>query len=550
MSINRQSTTPLSVPRSNRNHALTVLTSLPAGKVVPIAAIPMLREDSVRRGAVRIALEMRETAEILLNPVHVQVSAYLVPLLAMERFEGSLDQFNRSFMGRPKVEGGATVPFIETHDMGPHGDNAIYKYLGLHGKPTDKVNTAYLEAYNAIWNFRATNRSKDITKRGRLDKTLAPAFWLGSRFAHIVPDFDQAIIDGEVALNIVDSRMPVRGIGKANADFPLANQQVRESNGQVVTYPFSQAVDAGSTAQKFFIKSGWGLDDITGGPTFPDVYAEMQENGITISLSNIEMAKKTQAFAELRKRYSGHDEDWLIDMLMDGLSIPDQAYKQPMLLAQRATQFRMAKRYATDSGNLDESAVSGMAAVDLRLNVPQLHTGGVIMIVAEVVPEQLFERQRDPFFHLGSVDTLPEFLRDTLDPEKVSVVPNGYIDTDHATPAGTFGYAPLNHEWNTMGPKVGGKFYRPSVNTGFDEARQRLWAVETVNPQLSQNFYIVSDIHTKPFIDQASDPFEAAAIGNVVLNGNTVFGGLLREATDDYDTIAAKAPVARIEKAD
>uniref|UniRef100_UPI0013B3E98E hypothetical protein n=1 Tax=Escherichia coli TaxID=562 RepID=UPI0013B3E98E len=39
----------------------------------------------------------------------------------------------------------------------------------------------------------------------------------------------------------------------------------------------------------------------------PDVFAEMQQNGITVSLSNIEMARKTQAFAKLRQQYNQHD---------------------------------------------------------------------------------------------------------------------------------------------------------------------------------------------------------------------------------------------------
>jgi len=180
--------------------------------------------------------------------------------------------------------------------------------------------------------------------------------------------------------------------------------------------------------------------------------------------------------------------------------------------------------------------------------VPRLNTGGVVMVMLEAIPEQLFERQRDPFFHSSDVDTWPEALRDTLDPEKVDIVLNAEVDTDHATPNGTFGYAPMNWKWNAFGPRVGGKFYRPSTNTTTDQDRQRLWAVETVNPALSEDFYLVKSIHTKPFLDTASDPFEATVVGNAVLDGNTQFGGMLVEATDNYDKVAAKAPTERIQK--
>jgi hypothetical protein len=539
-SINRQQTAPLSVPRTRRNHGLAVLTSMPAGKMVPIAAMPMLREDALR-GSIRIAVEMQETKEILMNPVGLRVTAYVVPFLALERFEGSRDQFDRSYMGQPQVEGGDVVPFLETQAMGTHGSNAVYKALGLHGAETDQVNTAYLEAYNLVWNFRAKNRSPEITQRTRLDATLAPAFWPRSRFEHVVPDFDQAVIDGEVALNVVDPEISVKGLA-------YADLTGRDADGPYYRTVDASVARAASNANTMEVVVDRIARDEAGLSAIPRVWGELRENGITVSLSNIEMARKTQAFAKLRERYQGFDDEFIIDMLMDGLTIPDQALKQPILLADKTVRFAQAKRYATDAGNLAESAVSGAALVDVRLRVPRLNTGGVVVVVAECVPEQLFERQRDPFFHSTSVETWPEYLRDALDPEKVDIVMNGEIDTDHATPAATFGYAPMNWKWNAFGPRVGGKFYRPAVDAGTDEERQRLWAVETANPVLSSDFYIVSSIHTKPFLDTESDPFEVTAVGNAVIEGNTVFGGMLVEATSNYDDVAAKAPTGRIEK--
>jgi hypothetical protein len=535
------------VPRTRRNHGLAVLTSLPAGKAVPLAAIPLLREDGLR-APMRISVEMLETKEILMNPVALRVTAYVVPLLALERFEGSRDQFDRSYMGEPQVEGGDVIPFLETHAMGEHGSNAIYKALGLHGKSTDLVNTAYLEAYNLIYNFRAKNRSLDLTPRARLATGLAPAFWPHSRFAHVVPDFDQAVIDGEVALNVVQGRMPVSGLGLNTAQtYTLSTGGTRNlTDGSQIDPATSGTANRWTSTVNTEPNLSVRLREDNN--LFPDIWAELNENGITVSLSNIELARKTQAFAKLRERYEGIDDEWIIDMLMDGLSIPDQHLKQPILLADQTVRFAQVKRYATDAGNLAESAVSGGAVVDINLRVPRLSTGGVVMVIAECVPEQLFERQRDPFFHSGDVEAWPEYLRDTLDPEKVDVVKNGEIDTDHATPANTFGYAPMNWKWNAWGPRVGGKFYRPSTNTVEDEERQRLWAVETVNPALSDDFYIVSSIHTKPFLDTAAEPFEATVVGNAVIEGNTVFGGLLVEATGNYDAIKDKAPADRIDK--
>ncbi|MRG64828.1 hypothetical protein GH789_05970 [Rhizobium pusense] len=478
-----------------------------------------------------------------MNAINVRVMAYFVPMLALDRFNGSMDQLNLSYEGKPPLEGEAVVPFIEQVAFGAHGSNDIYRYLGLHGQPGQMVNSSYVEAYNQIWNFRAKNRSPDLALRSRLNGTLAPAFWSHDRFAHIVPDFDQAVIDGEVPLSLANNRMPVKGLGVYSEGTTNVSGVVKWSDGTTASGdPMWGVIDANAAASagraKLAVKASGG---------FPDVWAELQQNGLTVSLSNIEMARKTQAFAKLRQQYNMHD-DYIINLLMDAISIPDQAFKQPMLLADRRTIFGMSKRYASDAANLTESVVNGMTTLDMSIQLPRINTGGVVMVVAEITPDQLFERQEDPWLNSLSVDHLPQYLRDTLDPEKVDVVKNSRIDTSHATPNATFGYEPMNGRWNIDTPRVGGKFYRPTVNTGFDELRQRIWAVETLNPTLSTDFYLCTNMHTKPFVVTNQDPFEVVTQGEIFIEGNTVFGGHLVEATDDYEKVLAVAPQDRVEK--
>lgn len=560
-SVNRQHTSPVRVKRSVRKQPIVNLTSAPAGKFVPVAALPLLREDAVQSGVINCSIEMMETVELLMNPVHVKFSAYLVPWLAFDRFEGSMDQFNRSFMGEPQVNGGDVIPFFEDDAFadGTGKPYPFYQYVGLHHRKVGgtylPANSMYLEAYNATWNWLAKNRSPDIEQRDRLSKTLAPAFWMGGRFDHIVPDFDQAVIDGEVPLNFTAQRVPIRGLGVVESGAAYNNVQAYEYRdptdplvGSKTTYP------KGLIIRQEPVSEGTGVMGVklNPGTLLPEIFAELSEAGVTISLSNIALAKKTQAFARIRQQYSELDEEWIIDMLMSGLHIPDQMWKQPMLLATSHTRVMQNKRYSTDADALDKSAVSGVASASLRLRVPQLHTGGVIIVVAECVPEQLFERQSDPLLSLRQSDkpttVLPDYLRDYLDPEKVVAVTNGFVDTDHDVPEGLFGYAPLNHEWRTFGPRVGGKFYRPDIDAPEDEDRNRLWAVETPNPKLSENFYIVSDIHTKPFLHPDEDPFEMVVLGELNIVGNTVFGGALVENEDNYDKVMEKAPMDRIEK--
>lgn len=544
---NRMKTNPLAVQRTRRQQQHSVLTSLPAGKMVPLAVIPLLREDSLAGGRFQIGFEMMETVEVLMNPVFVRVMAYLVPKLALERYDG-LDSLNKSYMGIPPMEGQPVVPWLEPMVAPAHGANDIFTYMGKHFKPGDAINAEYIEAYNAIWNFRARNRSPDLDLRDRLNGSLAPAFWVHSQFKHIVPDFDQAIIDGEVALNVVNSKMPVKGLGTSGVMAPYGSSGAVRESGMTAgstSYTNSQFVRSANEAVSGN-QAGLVIKATAGG--YPDIWAELQDNGLTVSLSNIEAARKTQAFANLRRQYNGHSDEYIIDLLMDGISIPEQAWKQPIMLYDQMVQFGMTKRYASDSGNLTDSVVNGATGIEVALNVPRCPTGGVVMIVCEIMPEQIFERQQDPYLYARQPDDLPQFLRDELDPEKVVIVENREIDIDHDQAGETFGYAPLNWEWAKSMAQIGGKFYRPLVDAGFDEDRQKLWAVETQNPVLGPDFYLVTQMHLKPFVDQISDPFEALLRGETVIMGNTVFGGMLVEATEDYAKVSEKIPMERIDK--
>ncbi|TIV40706.1 MAG: hypothetical protein E5V91_06075 [Mesorhizobium sp.] len=543
--ISRMSTSPIVVERSNRIHTVRGITSLPAGKMVPIAAVPLLREDAVRSGRMRFSFEMMETAEILMNAVYVSVKAYLVPWSAFTRFD-SIDAVNRAYEGIEQYAGGPVQPFVQRETFNSATADDIKVYLGLHAKTGDTVTTAYHEAYNEIWNFRAKNRSPDLALRALTAKNLAPAFWRHEQFRHIVPNFDQALVDGNVALNVVNTKMPVKGLGWPGGGTGSNVANIKESGATATTtYPTAIAT-ANTTVQMRVAANG-----------YPDVWAELAANGITVSLSNIELAKKTAAFAQLRTQYNELDDDYLINMLMDGLTIPEQALRQPILLGEETTIFGMSKRYASDAANLTESVVNGATQIEMSVATPRIPTGGIVMVVAEITPEQLFERQADPLYHYPVVPgtnahtgaNFPHYLRDTLDPEKVEAVPNRYMDVQHATPTGVFGYAPLNYRWNVNTPRIGGKFYRPGATDPFDEDRQRLWAVETVNPTLGTDFYLCTNMNTSVFVVTTQDPFECVTQGDLLIEGNTVFGPRLKESVDDYAKVLTHAPVARIDKA-
>jgi len=503
-------------------------------------------------------VEMMETSEMLMNGVGVTLYAHFVPMLAFDRFNGSMDELNRSYK-KENGAAGSVVPFFETNKYFDYSTNSqgqssgtsgwdtlqptpsigiaqFYQTMGMHFE-TQNLNTTVVEAYNAIVNHRRKARSKSLPLRNAYDHTLADAFWINNGMQNIVPDYDQSLIDGQVTLAGLTFQAPIKAPFMTRDGY---NNSAAANN--TTGLPSSQG----------FAPAMAGSDIIDQGDMylFEDIYAELSTGGnATMSLADIEQARKTAAFAKLRAKYDGIDSEHIIDLLMSGIRVPEEALKQPILLGRQRAMIGFNQRYATDGANLDKSATNGMATIDMSIRTPAMNTGGVIMITAEIVPEQLWERKKDYFLYTTDPDTLPNYLSDVLDPEKTAVVKNDHADVNHATPDGTFGYAPLNHEWQRDAVNVGGKYYRPA-NDAFDEDRAKIWTAESINPSLNEDFYLCSGLHKKVFADQVSDSFEITCLTDMSIVGNTVFGAGLQEtdATSDYDTITSQVDSSRIVK--
>jgi len=546
---------PIAVQKSVRSAKGRVLTSGDAGKILPLKYEWLHREDGVRSGKIRVNVEMMESTEMLMNGIGCTLYAHFVPMLAFDRFNGSMDELNRSYK-KENGAAGSVIPFfesnkvfngsnvlslgnetniknIDTINFQSSGSKEFYQTMGIHIEATN-FNTTPVEAYNAIVNHRRKARSKSLPLRNAFDHTLADAFWINNGMQNIVPDYDQNLIDGQVTLAGLTFQAPI----KATHANSLGSTKDATANGVPSSASHSPAMLGGSIVDEgdYYL--------------FDDIFAELTTGGnATMSLADIEQARKTAAFAKLRAKYDGLESEYIIDLLMSGIAVPDEALKQPILLGRQRAMIGFNQRYATDGANLDKSATNGMATIDMSIRTPAMNTGGVIMITAEIVPEQLWERKKDYFLYTTDPDTLPSYLSDFLSPEKISRVQNNHADVNHATPDGTFGYAPLNHQWVKDAVNIGGKYYRPA-NDAFDEDRAKIWSAESINPTLNESFYLCSGLHKKVFADQVSDSFEITCLTDMSIEGNTVFGAGLQEAdaTSDYDTITSQVDSSRIVK--
>lgn len=516
--------TPIATQRSVRGDKLRALTSCDPGKVVPLGYTWLNREDEVRRGQIEVSIEMDQTVKPLVNGVNARIYAHLVPHSAMERFMGGMDTFNRSYRGVEEPSTSAVIPFFK--QMKFDRDAPFWKVTGTQWPQDADINDAPVEAYNTLVNWRRRARSTKITERSLLDTTLAEAFWSSPILYDIVPDYEAALLDGEVPLTFNSDRAPVVGVERfgSRTSGSVALGGVTSDGDLTFSSDNVRVQDRGST------KSGISV--------FNEVYAELSDAGITLSLSNIELAKQTVAFARLRQEYAGLSDDHLIDLLMQGIRIPPESLKQPVLLGRQEVSLSYVERHATDGDNLDVSRTIGVGQANMTIRVPPLNTGGIILITCEITPEPIFERLQDNFLAVKDPADLPDFLRDFLDPQKVGVVKNSYVDVLYSAGSrdNTFGYRGLNREWDRDYTRIGGKYYRQPSDP-FIEDRQRFWAVETIDPVLTEDFYLVKNLSKSVFADQQAEPFEVLARMQLDVVGNTVFGKHLQEDTGDYQAI-------------
>lgn len=527
---------PMAIPKTVRPEEIRAITSLRAGKIACHAFIPVLREDKVSRGSVSLHFRMEETVRPLLNSVGVKGTAVFVPYSAFERFDGSMDKLNKSYQGiKDRDADAAPIPFVKSINFAKAAP--FWKTLGVHWPDGAAINDAPVEAYNLYVNWQRAKMSSSLSERLLNDTTLAQAFWQHPFMWHIKKDFSQAMMDGEVALSWSDPMAPVKGLGLNATGVGSAITQVREtSSGATVSY--SRGIAASVAA------NGMAMKLSAGG--YPLVFADLAASGPKISLANIELGKQIVAWAKSREQYKGIDAEHLKDLLMEGIRVPDEALKEPIILATARGVVNYTERHAMDGDSLDKSVTTGETSVTLNFWTPQLNSGGVILILSEIVPEQMFERTRDEFLGITAPTQFPNAKNDFLDPEKVSVVKNKFVDVFHGTPEGIFGYAPLNHEWKRSHFRAGGKFYRP-VPDVFVEDRQRFWSVETPNPALNSTFYLVpEDLPHSVFADTLADAFEVSAVGAVTLIGNTQFGKAFEEDDGSYEAVADGVDMTRI----
>lgn len=546
----RQSTTPVQFTHSVRKDDVVLMSSGRAGVVQPVAFIPLLAGDSAS-GRAGIDVALKEMPKPLLNAAFANVQAWFVPKSAHPQFPGR-DELLHAMTGDVIKSLGAAdrapPPFftnLSGANLTTAAASKVFKKLGLHVPAGATVNTDLLDALTVVYNFRLAAHSSRLPRRKYASEDLAqagdlpPAFWPSSRLSKVVPDYERALLVGSLDLDVAAGRLPVSGIG-VNAAGSTVTPTRKETGGGTKTGEagwLSVGAAPGAGQTQLAIKQGSPAG-------FPDIWAEMAGQSFNVTLQDIDKARTTQAFAKLRTAYAGNDatgfdnDDTLVALLMQGIAVPPEEFKRPWLLDSKRVPIGFAERFATDGASLDASVTTGRASVTLSLNVPKQDVSGLIVITVEVLPERIDERMSDVWLTADTFDKLPNALRDVQRVEPVDLVLNHRIDAKHSTPAGLYGYEPMNQVWNRDYTRLGGDFYQPTPGAGWTQNRSNIWQTEIVNPTFSASHYLApSPFPHSVFSDTLADAFEVVCRHSVSISGLTQIGDVLVENNDDYAAV-------------
>lgn len=551
----RQSTSPVQFDRTKRVDEAVIMSSGRAGQVVPVTYVPIYRGDAAS-GRVGVDIDLAEMPRPLQNAVVAKFQAWFVPKSAHPQFAG-YDEFLHAYQGEPiKALGqtdrsppdffhSITLPDANTYPT----DYPLLKTLGIHvpwsgsGSATHPINSDVIDAYNLIWNFRAAAHSSRIPRREYASENLsnstalAPAFWPSNRFSRVVPDYERALVVGSLDLDVLSGQLPISGLGvdTGHTNQGSANATVVESDGETVTYDYGRGTQV----------SGLRFSNTADGTqVVPQIFAELGGSTVPTTLADIDSARRTKAFAELRSAYAGNDatgfdnDDAIVAELMRGFRVPENQFKRPWLLDAQTVPFGMVERHATDAANLDQSVSQGRASAMMSLNIPETDTGGTVIVTVEVIPERIYERQNDEWLMTVTPSGLPDALRDVQRPEPVDEVQNRRLDARHASPDGLYGFEAMNDKHQRSFTRLGGAFYQADPALPWTEQRNAIWQPAIVDPDYTVDHFVVPEPFPHDvFSDTTADAFEMVARHTLTISGLTQFGDVLAENNDDYAAV-------------
>jgi len=543
----RQNSKPVNYDMTRRMDNASILTSGKAGVVIPVTFIPLLRGDSAS-GRISFDLELAEMPKPIENAVIARFQVWNVPRPALPAFSG-LDEYTHAWHGEDITALGSsprTPPELYTvtdpADVSVLENSEFFRSLGLSLESNRAINVDYIDAYNLVHNFRLAAHSSKMTRNDYYIEgptaalELKPAFWPRNRMHNIVPDYEQALVTGALDLDFIAGSIPISGLGVLPGSGGwVGAKTVNESDGTSENYAGAHSTQSTNV----FIREN------PDNALFPAIYAEMAGETVLTSLADIDKARTTNAFAKAMAAYAGtnysgfNNDDVIVSEMMQGFAVPEALFNRPWLVDSKTSVFGMTERHATDAANLADSVSVGRAQATLSVNLPKQDHGSICFATVEVMPERLYERQRDEYLYVQTPDDMPNQLRDVQRVEPVDTVDNGRVDVKHTAPLGVFGYEPMNAKWKRERTTLGGEFRQLTPGTPNTTARTAIWQADYVDPVFTSDHWLCpfpfpQDVFSVP----ANDIVNIGVTQQIVITGLTQYGDDLVEDNNEHKTVS------------
>jgi len=360
-------------------------------------------------------IELSPVQGRLLTEVTAKLTAVLVPTAAIDAFmrEGEVGAGNVEIL-REKAMTGEPL-------FGLEFPSAVTRAMGISVQTQGGVgllNKMPRLAHNVAVNFLRQRVYRYAELLGSTNLSITPS--IISRNA--VQRYDGALdpdnhINGPMAIDLSRVRIPVKG---DNAGFKA---QLQSENTQRSTQRFLQSagstpqdtgshIVAGANGRPAAEPAGGGASTVgwfsLGNSYYADltgVYADGSDpsglNESSLSLVEFYNAQKADQFARIMRRIADNsDMEGEEELLRWVRGLDHQADRYPYIVAEREAVFGVAYRPATDGAGMVADVTTSKLAVELSFTVPipRLELGGVLVIFAEVKPDEVLADVPDPDF--------------------------------------------------------------------------------------------------------------------------------------------------------